>query len=49
MKKQYVKPELECLLISSVEDILAGTTFEHGTGTEVTDGEWNLGPEDPWK
>ena len=42
MKKTYIKPELERLLISSVEDILAGGSPE----TEVGDGDWNVNPDD---
>lgn len=47
MKKPYIKPELECLLVSSAEDILSFVS-PGIVEDEVTDGEWETGPDDPW-
>lgn len=51
MKKPYTKPELERLLISSVEDILNLISQPGGVNGEVGDGEWegtNPDLDDPW-
>lgn len=44
MRKPYSKPELERLLISSVEDILAGGSPETGYGDDdINDGIYEDG------
>lgn len=51
MRKPYSKPELERLLISSVEDILAGGSPETGFGDEDAEKNPNLGEDynDDWR
>lgn len=44
MKKPYIKPEFERLLITSVEDILAGTSYDDNAPDADEDydaGKWD--------
>lgn len=50
MKKFYIEPEFDCLLLSSLEDILTSNTSVELPGTEdVTEGNTDVpGMDEDW-